>query len=60
MFSSKSLLVSGLTFKSLIHFEFILCMEPRESDRNKILIKTILKFQHGFSHISKEFVKNVY
>ena len=26
MFSSKRLIVSGLTFKSLIHFEFILCM----------------------------------
>ena len=26
MFSSKSFIVSGLTFRSLIHFEFILCM----------------------------------
>ena len=26
MFSSKRLIVSGLTFKSLIHFKFILCM----------------------------------
>ena len=26
MFSSKSLMVSGLTFRPLIHFEFILCM----------------------------------
>ena len=26
MFSSRSFIVSGLTFISLIHFEFILCM----------------------------------
>ena len=26
MFSSKSFIVSGLTFRSLIHFEFFLCM----------------------------------
>ena len=26
MFSSRSFIVSGLTFRSLIHFEFILCM----------------------------------
>ena len=26
VFSSKSFMVSGLTFKSLIHFELILCM----------------------------------
>ena len=26
MFSSKSFIVSGLTFRSLIHFEFYLCM----------------------------------
>ena len=26
MFSLKSFIVSGLTFRSLIHFEFILCM----------------------------------
>ena len=26
MFSSKSFMVSGLIFRSLIHFEFILCM----------------------------------
>ena len=25
MFSSMSFIVSGLTFQSLIHFEFILC-----------------------------------
>ena len=26
MFSSKSFIVSGLTFRSLIHFEFSLCV----------------------------------
>ena len=26
MFSSKSFIVSGLMFRSLIHFEFIVCM----------------------------------
>ena len=30
MFSSKSLIVSGLTFKSLIHFEFIFVYGVRE------------------------------
>ena len=29
VFSSKSFVVSGLTFRSLIHFELILCMELR-------------------------------
>ena len=26
MFSSKSFIIAGLTFRSLIHFDFILCM----------------------------------
>ena len=26
MFSSRSFIISGLTFRCLIHFEFILCM----------------------------------
>ena len=30
MFSSKSLIVSGLTFRSLIHFEFIFVYGVRE------------------------------
>ena len=28
MFSSKSFIVSGLTFRSLIHFEFIFVYQP--------------------------------
>ena len=27
VFSSKSVIVSGLTFRSLVHCEFIFCME---------------------------------
>ena len=30
MFSSKSFIVSGLTFRSLIHFEFIFVYDVRE------------------------------
>ena len=35
MFSSRSFIVSGLTFRSLIHFEFILC---------KVLVSVLLLF----------------
>ena len=30
MFSSKSFIMSGLTFRSLIHFEFIFVCDVRE------------------------------
>jgi len=37
MFSSKSFIVAGLTFRSLIHFDFILCM---------VLGSVLLLFSH--------------
>ena len=37
MFSSKSFIVSGLTFKTLIHFEFIFVYGVKESS-NFILL----------------------
>ena len=33
MFSSKSLIVSGLTFRSLIHFEFIFVYSVKECSK---------------------------
>ena len=41
MFSSKSLVVSGLTFRSLIHFEFIFVYGVRECS-NFILLRELL------------------
>ena len=46
MFSSKSLMVSGLTFRSLIHFEFIFVFGVRECS-NFILLHVAVQFsQH--------------
>ena len=46
MFSSKSFIVSGLTFRSLIHFEFIIMYGDRECS-NFILLHVAVKFfQH--------------
>ena len=46
MFSSKSFVVSGLTFMSLIHFEFIFVYDVRESS-NFILLHVAVQFsQH--------------
>ena len=46
MFSSKSLIVSGLTFRSLIHFEFIFVYGVRECS-NFILLRVPVQFsQH--------------
>ena len=47
MFSSKSLIVSGLTFRSLIHFEFIFVYGVREYP-NFILFLVAVQFsQHN-------------
>ena len=35
MFSSKSFIVSGFTFRSLIHFEFIFVYGVKDSDAGK-------------------------
>ena len=46
MFSSKSLIVSGLKFRSLIHFEFIYVYGVRECS-NFILLHVAVQFsQH--------------
>ena len=46
MFSSKSFIVSGLTFSSLIHFEFIFVYGVRECS-NFILLHVAVQFsQH--------------
>ena len=45
MFSSKSFIVSGLTFRSLIHFEFIFVYDVRECS-DFILLRVAVA--HGF------------
>ena len=46
MFSSKSFIVSGLTFRSLIHFEFIFVYGVRQCS-NFILLHVAVQFsQH--------------
>ena len=44
MFSSKSFIVSGLTFRSLIHFEFIFVYGVREHS-NFILLHVAVQFK---------------
>ena len=44
MFSSKSFIVSGLTFRSLIHFEFIFVYGVRVCLKMTILPKAIYGF----------------
>ena len=45
MFSSKSFIVSGLTFKTLIHFEFIFVYSVRKCS-GFILLHVALQFSH--------------
>ena len=48
MFSSKSFIVSGLTFKSLTHFEFIFVYGVRRYS-NFILLQVAVRFsQHTY------------
>ena len=53
MFSSKSFIVSGLTFGSLIHFEFIFVYGVRKCS-NFILLHVAVQFSqhHSFNHVS--------
>ena len=46
MFSSKSLIVSGLTFRSLTHFEFIFVYGVRKCS-NFILLHIVDQFFHN-------------
>ena len=50
MFSSKSLIMSGLTFRSLIHFEFIFGYGVRECS-NFILFLSDIPFYVYIYHI---------
>ena len=45
LFSSKSFIVSGLTFRSLIHFEFIFMYGVRKCS-NFILLHVAVQFSH--------------
>ena len=46
MFSSKSFIVSGLTFRSLIHFEFIFVYGVKECSNFVVLRVTVQFSQH--------------
>ena len=48
MFSSKTFIVSGVTFRSLIHFEFISLCDIREYFNFILLHVAILLSQHHF------------
>ena len=51
MFSSKSLIVSGLTFRSLIHFEFIFVHGVRKHS-NFILLRVAVQFYQAGNNVS--------
>jgi len=46
VFSSGSFIVSGLTFRSLIHFEFVFVYSPRECTNLILLHVAVQFFQH--------------
>ena len=46
MFSSKSFIVSGLTFRSLIHFEFIFVFAVRKCSNFNLLHMAVQVSQH--------------
>ena len=46
MFSSKSFIMSGLTFRSLIHFEFIFVYGVRECS-NFVLLHVVVQFSQN-------------
>ena len=49
MFSSKSLIVSGLIFRSLIHFELIFVYDVRECSYFILFLHVVVQFsQHPF------------
>ena len=50
MFSSKSFIVSGLIFRSLIHFEFIFVYGVRECS-NFILLHVAVQFPHELQEL---------
>ena len=54
MFSSRSFIVSGLTFRSLIHFEFIFVYSVRKHSNFILIIHVAVKFSqhHLFKRLS--------
>ena len=58
MFSSRSFIVSGLTFRSLIHFEFIFVYGVRKCS-SFILLQVVDQFSqhHLLKRLDKYFVK---
>ena len=60
MFSSRSFIVSGLTFRSLIHFEFIFVYGEKAFDKIKhpFMIKTLQKA--GIEGIYLNIIKAIY
>ena len=50
MFSSRSFIVSGLTFRSLIHFEFIFVYGVRKCSRF-ILLQVVDQFSQHHSQV---------
>ena len=56
-FSSRSFIVSGLTFRSLIHFEFIFLYSIRKCS-NFILLHIAVQFSH--QHLLKRLCPTVY
>ena len=59
MFSSKSFIVSGLTFRSLIHFEFIFVYGVREFS-NFILLHVAVQFSQHRSLKSLSFLHFIF
>ena len=51
MFSSRSFIVSGLTFRSLIHFEFIFVYGVRKCS-SFILLRVVEQFSHHLKRLS--------
>ena len=56
MFSSKSITVFGLTFRSLIHFEFIFVYGVRKCSHFIILHVAVQFSQH---HLLKSFIESI-
>ena len=57
MFSSRSFIVSGLTFRSLIHFEFIFVYAVRKCS-SFILLQVVDQFSQHHLYILASFVKD--
>ena len=52
MFSSKSFIVSGLTFKSLIHLEFVFVCSIRKCPNFIVLHVAVVSLHHLLKRVS--------